>query len=80
MRLAKYMMAVAACSLASAPALAESAASKLSVSNLEMSRASTEAGESNDLAPAVIIGVLATVAIIGGAVALADSNDDPDSN
>lgn len=45
MRLAKMMMAVAACSLATTPVLAAPAASKLSVSSA--SRAATPAGDSN---------------------------------
>jgi hypothetical protein len=68
-------------SLSASPVLAQAAspASKLSVSNAGPARASTDAGDSNELAPAVLIGVLATIAIIGGAIVLADSDDDPDS-
>lgn len=40
-------------------------------------RAASELEEAEGLAPAVIIGVLATVAIIGGAVVLADSDEEP---
>jgi hypothetical protein len=42
-------------------------------------RASTSTDKDSDLAPAILIGVLATVAIVGGAVVLADSDDTPDS-
>jgi hypothetical protein len=76
---AKLLTAAAVASLAAAPVLAAPAnsASKLSLSGV---RASTASGKKSDLAPAVLIGVLATAAIIGGAVALADNDDDPDSN
>ncbi|MBC9030929.1 hypothetical protein IAG41_00845 [Sphingomonas sp. JC676] len=76
--LTKLLTAAAVASLATAPVLAApvSPASKLSLSGV---RAATASKKKSDLAPAVIIGVLATAAIIGGAVALADNNDDPDS-
>ena len=47
MRLAKLMMAIAACSLATTPALAESGSAKLSVSNSQAARVATPAGEAN---------------------------------
>lgn len=81
MRSAKLLAAVAALSLvstqvvAAAPKQADSA-TKLSLSK---ARAGTKAKKSNELAPAILIGVLATVAIIGGAVVIADSDDEPDS-
>ncbi|OSZ68505.1 hypothetical protein CAP40_07955 [Sphingomonas sp. IBVSS2] len=63
--------------MATAPVLAApTSASKLSLSGV---RAATVSKKKSDLAPAVLIGVLATVAIIGGAVILADSDDKPDS-
>lgn len=73
--LAKLFTAAAVASLAATPVLA-SPASSLSLSQ---ARVATKSKKSNELAPAVIIGVLATVAIIGGAVALANNDDDPDS-
>lgn len=47
MRLAKLMMTVAAASLATAPALASSSASKLSLSGASQARAATVSGKSN---------------------------------
>lgn len=86
MRTMKLLAATAALSMSVSPVLAQTAkpapagaAQKLSVAKARSARASTDAGDSNRLAPAVIIGILATVAIIGGAVALADNDDDPDS-
>lgn len=79
MRLAKMMMAVAACSLATSPALAASSASKLSLSNADVVRASTNAGESNEAAGGFIIPLLAVAAVIGGIIILVDGDDDPDS-
>lgn len=72
----KLLTAAAIMSMASAPVLAAPSASKLSLSGV---RASTSTDDKSELAPAVLIGVLATVAIIGGAVVLADSDDTPDS-
>lgn len=73
----KLLTAAAIASMATAPVLAApTSASKLSLSGV---RASTSDSDDNQLAPAVLIGVLATVAIIGGAVVLADSDDTPDS-
>jgi hypothetical protein len=81
MRALKLFVATAtALSIAASPALAQAgAAAKLSVKNVAAARASTDAGDSNKLAPAILIGVLATVALIGGAIVLADSDDTPDS-
>ena len=87
MRAMKLFAATAAVlSISTSPVLAQaakpapvSAAAKLSVAKAKFGRASTDAGDSNRLAPAVIIGVLATAAIIGGAIALANNDDDPDS-
>ncbi|MDF2384360.1 hypothetical protein JMG10_23010 [Nostoc ellipsosporum NOK] len=73
----KLLTAAAIASMATAPVLAApTSASKLSLSGV---RAATVSKKKSDLAPAVLIGVLATVAIIGGAVILADSDDKPDS-
>lgn len=76
--LTKLLTAAAVASMATAPVLAAPAnsASKLSLSGV---RAATASSKKSELAPAVIIGVLATAAIIGGAVALADNDDSPDS-
>ncbi len=73
--LAKLLTAAAVASLAASPVLA-SPASSLSLSQ---ARAATSGKKSNELAPAVLIGVLATIAIVGGAVAFANSDDTPDS-
>ncbi|WP_066801038.1 hypothetical protein [Sphingomonas soli] len=73
--LAKLLTAAAVASLAATPVLA-SPASSLSLSQ---ARVATKGKNQNEFAPAVIIGVLATVAIIGGAVVLANSDDSPDS-
>ncbi len=73
----KLLTAAAIASMATAPVLAApNSASSLSLSSV---RASTSTGKKSELAPAVLIGVLATVAIVGGAVILADSDDSPDS-
>ena len=73
--LAKLFTAAAVASLATAPVLAGPAA-QLSVSKV---RAATTAENDSELAPAVLVGVLATAALIGGAVILANSDDTPDS-
>jgi len=73
--LAKLLTAAAVASLAATPVLA-SPASSLSLSK---ARVATKGKKSNELAPAVLIGVLATAAIIGGAVILSNSDDTPDS-
>ncbi|MCP3732893.1 hypothetical protein M9978_20960 [Sphingomonas sp. MG17] len=77
MRFAKMMMAVAACSLATAPALANSA-SKLSISG-DSARAATVAGESNELRGGFIIPLVAVVAIILGVLAATSGDSHPDS-
>ncbi|HEY0622348.1 hypothetical protein [Sphingomonas sp.] len=77
MRFAKTLMAIAACSLATAPALANSA-SKLSLSSSQ-ARVSTEAGESNEAAGGFIIPLIAVAAVIGGVLVLVDEDDTPDS-
>jgi hypothetical protein len=76
--LTKLLTAAAVAAMATTPVLAAPAnsASKLSLSGV---RAATASKKKSELAPAVIIGVLATAAIIGGAVALANNDDDPDS-
>ncbi|MCW4463472.1 hypothetical protein OK349_17325 [Sphingomonas sp. BT-65] len=76
MRLAKMMTAIAACSLAVSPAIASSAASKLSLSNV---RASTDAGRSSEAAGGFLIPLIAVVAVIGGIIVLVDDDDSPDS-
>ena len=77
MRFAKTLMAVAACSLAAAPALANSA-SKLSLSGGQ-ARVSTEAGESNEAVGGFLIPLIAVVAVIGGVLVAVDGDDSPDS-
>lgn len=71
----KTAAAVAALSLATAPALAAgSDASALSL------RASTSPEKSEDLAGASIIGLIGVAAIIAGGVVIATDDDEPDSN
>jgi len=74
MMLSKLLTAAAVVTMAATPVVAAPA------SKLSLSRASTASEKDSELAPAVIIGVLATAAIIGGAIALANNDDDPDSN
>lgn len=76
--LAKLFTAVAVASMATAPVLAAPAspAASLSISKV---RAATSSKKNSELAPAVLVGVLATAALIGGAIILADSDDTPDS-
>jgi hypothetical protein len=69
------MAAVAALSLAAAPAMAaQGAASKLSL------RASTASEKESNLAGAPIIAIIGVAAIIAGGVIIATEDDDPDSN
>ncbi|UYY58528.1 hypothetical protein [Sphingomonas sp. S2-65] len=70
----KLLAAAAVATLATAPVMAAPAA------KLSLSRASTAGDKESDIASAAIIGVIATVAIVGGAVVLADNDDDSDSN
>lgn len=70
----KILAAAAVVTLAATPVVAAPA------SKLSLSRAATASEKDSKIAPAIIIGVLATVAIVGGAVALADNDDEPDSN
>ena len=72
--LSKLLTAAAVVTMAATPVVAAPA------SKLSLSRAATASEKNSELAPAVIIGVLATAAIIGGAIALANNDDDPDSN
>ena len=71
--LSKLLTAAAVVTMAATPVVAAPA------SKLSLNRASTASENDSELAPAVIIGVLATAAIIGGAIALANNDDDPDS-
>jgi hypothetical protein len=73
--LAKLFTAAAIASLAVTPVLANPASSL----SLSKARAVTSAKKKSELKPAVIVGVLATIAIIGGAIVLADNDDEPDS-
>lgn len=79
MRLAKMMLAAAACSLAMSPAVASTAASKLSLASAGKARASTVTGKSNEAAGGFLIPLLAVAAIIGGIVIAVDGDDEPDS-
>ncbi|RYE00849.1 MAG: hypothetical protein EOP61_12895 [Sphingomonadales bacterium] len=73
MRLLKNLAAAAAlASMAVTPLVAQAgAASKLSL------RAVTKAKNGNKAAPAILIGVLATVAIVGGVIVLTDDSGSP---
>jgi hypothetical protein len=73
--LAKLLTAVAVASLAATPVLA-SPASSLSLSK---ARAATSGKSKSELRASVLVGVLATLAIIGGAVAFAKGDSTPDS-
>lgn len=73
--LAKLFTAAAVASLAATPVLANPASSL----SLSKARTATSAKKSSEAAPAVLVGVLATVALIGGAVILANGDDTPDS-
>lgn len=79
MRLAKMMLAAAAVSLAVSPAVASTAASKLSLSSTDAVRASTSTGKSNEEVGGFLVPLLAVVAVIGGALVLIDEDDTPDS-
>jgi len=72
--LTKLLAAAAVATLATAPVMAAPAA------KLSLSRASTAGDNESEIASAAIIGVIATIAIVGGAVVLADNDDDSDSN
>lgn len=80
MRIAKYLAAVAAVSMATAPALAApNSASSLSVANSARAGSPTT---SKDKAAGggVIVAVLAAAAVIAGIIIIADGSDDADSN
>lgn len=79
MRLAKFLTAVAACSLATTSVLAAPAASKLSISGSKSVRASTGVGESNQAAGGFLIPLIAVAAIIAGIIIAVDEDDEPDS-
>lgn len=78
MRFAKTIVAVAACALATAPVLANSAA-KLSVAGSQPVRASTEAGKSNKAAGGYLIPLVSLIAIGLGVYVAVDSEDEPAS-
>jgi len=73
--LGRAATALAALSIAAAPAMAAQApASKLSL------RASTASENDSNLAGAPIIAIIGVAAIIAGGVIIATDDDDPDSN
>ena len=73
--LGRAAAAIAALSLASAPAFAaEGAAAKLSL------RSSTASEHDSDAAPGVVIGLIGVAAIVAGGVVIATEDDHPDSN
>lgn len=78
MRFAKTIVALAACSLATAPVMANSAA-KLSLSDAASTRAASESGEANEVAGGFLIPAIAVIAIIGGVIIAADEDNTPDS-
>lgn len=74
--LAKLLTAAAVASLATSPVIA-SPASSLSLSK---ARVATKGEKKSEVVGgAVLIGILATVAVIGGAVVLSRSDSTPDS-
>ena len=70
--------AVAAASLVSAPAIAQSSASKLSVASSVRAAAETD-GESK-LAGGLLIGVLVFAAVVAAIYFVAEDNDEPQSS
>lgn len=78
MRFGKTILALAACSLATAPVMANSA-SKLSLSDAASARAASESDEANEVAGGFLIPAIAIVAIITGVIIAADEDDTPDS-
>jgi hypothetical protein len=81
MRFAKTILALAACSLATAPVMASSASSatKLSLSGAASTRAASESDKANELGGGFIIPAVAIVAIITGVVIAADDDNEPTS-
>lgn len=82
MRISKVVAAVVASSLFATPVMANTASS-LSVAKAVGAKAGTPAGKSSKLTGSeVLIGVLATAAVIAGAVVAIDGSgsDAPDSN
>jgi hypothetical protein len=80
MRLAKYMMAAAAATLAVAPAVAAPINPAASLSVSKSVRTGSTSAKKNELAGGgVIIAVIAAAAVIAGIVIVADSDDTPAS-
>jgi hypothetical protein len=75
MRTTKYLAALAALSMATAPALAAPSAAKLSVTGLTDSRASTAAGDANEAKGGFLIPAIAIIAIIVGVLIISDDSD-----
>lgn len=78
MRFAKALMAIAASSLAIAPAMANPASS-LSVGSAKSVRAATGAGKSSEVAGGFLIPAIAIVAVITGVILVATDDDKSDS-
>lgn len=76
MRLAKFLTAVAAVSMASSAIAAPAA--RLSVSQARVATLTSESNEAEG-STGIIIGVLAAAAVIGGIIIIADSDDSPSS-
>lgn len=80
MKLAKYMAAVAALSLAAAPAVAAPANPAASLSVAKSVRAGTAAKGKDKLAGGgIVVAVIAAVAVVAGVIIVA-SDDNSDSN
>ena len=80
MRLGKYLTAVAAATMAVAPAMAAPASPAASLSVSKSVRAGSTSAKKNELAGGgIIVAVVAAAAVIAGIVIVADSDDTPDS-
>jgi hypothetical protein len=81
MRLAKYMLAAAAATMAVAPAMAAPVNPAAGLSVSKAVRAGSPSAKKNELAGGgVLIAVLAAAAVVAGIVVVADEDDSPDSN
>lgn len=81
MKFGKYFAAVAAASMAVAPAMAAPANSAASLSVAKSVRAGTSAKKGEQLAGGgIIVAIIAVIAIGVGIYIVADEDDSPDSN
>lgn len=74
--LAKLLTAAAVASLATAPVLAAPASP---AGKLSLSRAATASTKKSGLHGAAIVGILATIAVVGGTVAITSNSNKPKS-